>query len=194
MKIEYHDNVDDLSPDQLTGFFVGWPSSPSPAKHLEILRGSASVCVAMDGDRCVGFVNALSDGVFYAYDLVTINTETAEITRIGSSELTLGTAIATGPDGQIYFLSNGTVAGVKTIDPDTGASTTVSGLSGAPGRTAKGLVWVDDTLYLLTSGVSHATAAAALSTIDLESGTATPVPDPPVLSNSLGAIAYPRLR
>jgi ribosomal protein S18 acetylase RimI-like enzyme len=51
----------------LRGFFVGWPSPPSPERHLELLRGSAAVVLARDGDNVVGFVNAVSDGVLSAY-------------------------------------------------------------------------------------------------------------------------------
>lgn len=65
--IEYRDELEGLAPESLEGFFVGWPAYPSPEEHLEILRGSHAVWLALEGDRCVGFVNALSDGVFYAY-------------------------------------------------------------------------------------------------------------------------------
>ncbi|MCB8932539.1 MAG: GNAT family N-acetyltransferase [Chthonomonadaceae bacterium] len=67
MGISYTDELSDLRPSQLSGFFAGWPKHPDPAAHLEILRGSHAVWLAMDGDRCVGFVNALSDGGFYAH-------------------------------------------------------------------------------------------------------------------------------
>lgn len=65
--IEYTQDVDLLTPASLAGFFVGWPSPPSLEKHLEILKGSYSVWLALRGSRCVGFINALSDGVFYAH-------------------------------------------------------------------------------------------------------------------------------
>jgi len=45
----------------LEGFFVGWPKHPSPLTHYEILKNSFSVWIALDGERCVGFINALSD-------------------------------------------------------------------------------------------------------------------------------------
>lgn len=51
----------------LEGFFVGWPKHPSPLTHYEILKNSFSVWIALDGERCVGFINALSDWVFYSY-------------------------------------------------------------------------------------------------------------------------------
>ena len=64
--IGFRTSVDDLRPDQLAGFFVGWPSPPSPAWHLELLRGSRHAVVAVDGERVVGFVTVLSDGVLMA--------------------------------------------------------------------------------------------------------------------------------
>lgn len=67
MTVEYVDNVDRLTAEQLAGYFAGWPTHPDLARHLEILRGSAKVWLAMDGARCVGFVNAISDGGFAAF-------------------------------------------------------------------------------------------------------------------------------
>ncbi len=67
--IDYQDDLDGLSADQLTDFFDGWPNPPSPETHLRILRGSDHVVLALDAetDRVVGFVTAISDGVLSAY-------------------------------------------------------------------------------------------------------------------------------
>jgi ribosomal protein S18 acetylase RimI-like enzyme len=65
--IEYQQNLENIAPENLEGFFVGWLNPPSPAKHLEILRGSSHVCLALEGDRVVGFITAISDGVLAAY-------------------------------------------------------------------------------------------------------------------------------
>ena len=67
MKIVYTNRIESVSAGQLTGFFVGWPAHPDPEAHLEILRASHTVWLAFHNDQCVGFINALSDGVFYAY-------------------------------------------------------------------------------------------------------------------------------
>ena len=67
MPIRYSDDVDSLDPSALSGFFVGWLDPPTPQRHLEILRSSFKVWLALDRDRCVGFINAISDGVFYAH-------------------------------------------------------------------------------------------------------------------------------
>jgi GNAT superfamily N-acetyltransferase len=66
MEITYTSDVTTISAERLTGFFVGWPEHPDPGTHLEILRRSHAVWLAFDHERCVGFINALSDGVFYA--------------------------------------------------------------------------------------------------------------------------------
>jgi ribosomal protein S18 acetylase RimI-like enzyme len=67
MSIIYTNNTGSLNRQQLQGFFVDWPDHPDPDTHLEILCKSYAAWLAFDGERCVGFINALSDGVFYAY-------------------------------------------------------------------------------------------------------------------------------
>jgi ribosomal protein S18 acetylase RimI-like enzyme len=65
--IEYVTDTDGVEPGHLSGFFVGWPNPPSPERHLETLRGSSHVVLARDGERVVGFITAISDGVISAY-------------------------------------------------------------------------------------------------------------------------------
>jgi GNAT superfamily N-acetyltransferase len=67
--IAYRDSPDNLTPDHLRGFFVGWTNPPSPEAHLRILRGSAAVGLAIDeaSGAVVGFITAISDGVSCAY-------------------------------------------------------------------------------------------------------------------------------
>jgi len=67
--IGYSDRLEGVEPRHLEGFFVGWPSPPSPERHLALLRGSAAVEVAHEREerRVVGFVSAVSDGVLSAY-------------------------------------------------------------------------------------------------------------------------------
>ena len=67
MTITYHDNPEAIEPAQLTGFFAGWPCPPSADRHLAILKGSYKVWLAMDRDQCVGFINAISDGIYSAF-------------------------------------------------------------------------------------------------------------------------------
>ena len=67
--IRFVDSLGDTTPEQLQGFFVGWPNPPSPQTHLRILQKSTAVELAVDDTtgRVVGFINALSDGVLMAY-------------------------------------------------------------------------------------------------------------------------------
>ena len=67
MNITYSNNLSDISKEGLTDFFVGWPAHPGPKTHYKILKNSFAVWLAIDGDRCVGFINALSDSIFYSY-------------------------------------------------------------------------------------------------------------------------------
>ena len=67
--VVYTTDVTGLSPAELEGFFVDWPSPPSPERHLDILRGSDHVVLALDGEggHVIGFVTAISDGVLSAF-------------------------------------------------------------------------------------------------------------------------------
>lgn len=67
--IRYLNSADGIRPDQLKGFFEGWPSPPTPETHATIMRGSYRVVLALDEDRdtVVGFITAVSDGVLAAY-------------------------------------------------------------------------------------------------------------------------------
>ncbi len=67
MNIEYICGVKDLKHEQLQGFFVDWPNPPDSQTHLKILSNSHTVWLAFDGEKCVGFINAISDNVFYAF-------------------------------------------------------------------------------------------------------------------------------
>jgi GNAT superfamily N-acetyltransferase len=65
--ITYANAANGITPEQLCGFFVGWPVAHSPERHLELLRGSHAVELALDADAVVGFVTAISDGVMCAF-------------------------------------------------------------------------------------------------------------------------------
>ena len=68
MSITYHETTDGVGPGDLRGFFVGWPSRPSPETHLKILKGSDLCILARSGNgRVVGFITAITDGVSCAY-------------------------------------------------------------------------------------------------------------------------------
>jgi ribosomal protein S18 acetylase RimI-like enzyme len=67
--VVYTTDASGVTPAELEGFFVDWPSPPSPERHLEILRGSDYVVLAREGEdgRVVGFITAISDGVLSAF-------------------------------------------------------------------------------------------------------------------------------
>jgi ribosomal protein S18 acetylase RimI-like enzyme len=67
--VVFADTAEGVSPEQLEGFFAGWPNPPSAATLLRILNGSAHVVLARDGGsgRVVGFITAVSDGISAAY-------------------------------------------------------------------------------------------------------------------------------
>ena len=67
MSIFYTNNIDKTQPEKLKRFFVGWPNKPDLETHFKILKNSFAVWIALDGDRCVGFINAISDKIFYSF-------------------------------------------------------------------------------------------------------------------------------
>ena len=67
--IAYLENADALEPDQIQGFFVGWPNPPTLETHLRLLQNSAEIVLAFDREteQVIGFVSAITDGVLSAY-------------------------------------------------------------------------------------------------------------------------------
>jgi ribosomal protein S18 acetylase RimI-like enzyme len=64
---EYRHDSTDVTDEDLTGFFEGWPSKPSPSVFLAVLAGSHYSFIARTGDgRVIGVVSAISDGVLSA--------------------------------------------------------------------------------------------------------------------------------
>lgn len=68
MNIEYK-NIKDFEVEQLRDLFlsVKWDSGNYPEKLKVAMKNSSSVYSAWDGDKLVGLVNCLSDGVMTAY-------------------------------------------------------------------------------------------------------------------------------
>jgi len=68
--IRYADSLEGIAPDDLHGFWVGWPTAPSPEVHHRSLAGSEAIVLAVDdaaGGQVVGFVHAIGDGVLTAF-------------------------------------------------------------------------------------------------------------------------------
>ena len=68
MNIEYKDTKE-LSTEDLKDLFlsVDWSSGHYPEKLAVAMCNSGSVFTAWDGDKLVGLVNALDDGIMTAY-------------------------------------------------------------------------------------------------------------------------------
>lgn len=65
--IRYETDAGAITPNQLEGFFEGWPAPPTAGQHLEALRASYRIVLALDDDRVVGFASAIGDGVLSAF-------------------------------------------------------------------------------------------------------------------------------
>lgn len=67
--IAYTDSVQNISAENLQGFFVGWKNPPSSETHLKLLAGSDRIIMALDDEtgNVVGFITAISDGILCAY-------------------------------------------------------------------------------------------------------------------------------
>lgn len=65
--ITYRTGVGSVAPNQVSGFFVGWPVPPSVEKLIEVMDSSYRRVWALEGERVVGYINAISDGVLTAF-------------------------------------------------------------------------------------------------------------------------------
>ena len=67
--VHYRHTAEGIQPEQLNGFFEGWPSPPTPETHLRILHGSDAIVLALtdsDAPRVIGFATAITDGILAA--------------------------------------------------------------------------------------------------------------------------------
>lgn len=67
--IKYINTLENVSENNLKGFFVDWPNAPSTKKHKEILENSSYIWLAIDDENndVVGFITAISDKIISAY-------------------------------------------------------------------------------------------------------------------------------
>jgi ribosomal protein S18 acetylase RimI-like enzyme len=65
--IKYITSLENINENQLKGFFIGWPNPPKEETFLKLLKGSYKVVLAVDNNKVVGFISAISDGVLSAY-------------------------------------------------------------------------------------------------------------------------------
>jgi ribosomal protein S18 acetylase RimI-like enzyme len=67
--IEFTSSLESVGEAELQGFFVGWQHAPTPAKHLDLLRNSSHIVLAVDTQtkKVVGFITAITDKTLAAY-------------------------------------------------------------------------------------------------------------------------------
>ena len=65
--ITYTCDIDKISVQNLQGFFVGWSKPLTPEQHYNHLSKCAYFVAALDEDRMVGFISALSDRLGCAF-------------------------------------------------------------------------------------------------------------------------------
>ena len=67
--IEYIYSSEGITPNQLQGFFVGWPNPPTPETHLQLLQKSDVIILALDtsSGKVIGFITAITDHTLAAY-------------------------------------------------------------------------------------------------------------------------------
>ncbi len=69
MSIHYTKSTEKLTSESLEELFtsVEWESGKYPDELLKAMIGSHSVVTAWEGNKLIGLINALSDGVLTAY-------------------------------------------------------------------------------------------------------------------------------
>lgn len=67
--IKYLTSLDGINSKHLYGFFVGWNKPLTPEQHFMTLQNSEYIVLAYDPEkkRVIGFINALSDEVNFAF-------------------------------------------------------------------------------------------------------------------------------
>lgn len=67
MEIEYRTDMHGIDPGMIEGMFVGWPVPPGPERLVQVMAGSHRRVWALTGNRVVGYIAAVSDGVLNAF-------------------------------------------------------------------------------------------------------------------------------
>ncbi len=67
MDIRYQSSLEGITPQGIRGFFVGWANPPDSSTLVRLLEASSHFWLAIDGERLVGYVRAVSDGFFSAF-------------------------------------------------------------------------------------------------------------------------------
>ncbi len=81
--ITYTNNLNLLHESNMKGFFVGWPKSPNQATFKKLLLNSDKVILALEGNKLIGFITAITDHTLI--DLVCDQALTPFYQRLGFS-------------------------------------------------------------------------------------------------------------
>jgi len=65
--ISYKNNLEGITPKMLSGFCVGWSKPLSTEQLYKILENSYQIVLALEYNKVIGFVNAISDKVKFAF-------------------------------------------------------------------------------------------------------------------------------
>lgn len=65
--MNYSSEIQIVDKLELNGFFVGWPNPPSIETFKKLLKQSYKIVLAYEGEKLVGFITSISDGVLSAY-------------------------------------------------------------------------------------------------------------------------------
>lgn len=65
--IVYKDNLNDITPDMISGYCVGWGNPLSAKQLFSILQNSYEIVIAVKHNKIIGFVHAISDKVKFAF-------------------------------------------------------------------------------------------------------------------------------
>jgi ribosomal protein S18 acetylase RimI-like enzyme len=66
-EVRFINNLEDFEGLITEGFFVGWPNPPSSETLKKVIINSQHYILAIDKNRLVGFINAISDKTLSAY-------------------------------------------------------------------------------------------------------------------------------
>ncbi len=69
VRIKYIISLNKIDKEQLNGFFVGWKAPLTTEEHYNILKNSQYkiLAVNMESNMVIGFINALSDKINFAF-------------------------------------------------------------------------------------------------------------------------------
>jgi len=66
--ISFTSSFDNINPEHLQGFFVGWKNPPMPEKLLQVLHNSTYCVLAINAEKkVIGFITAITDKTLAAY-------------------------------------------------------------------------------------------------------------------------------